>query len=211
MKILCVKRSHFDDLGSFQGFSPAVSHYNNLLFKPEFIERADAELDPTYKQIIPYAILRNSDRIFGDRIYSYQRGSKGGEKRLHAKRSIGWGGHVDESDIPAGDMIRFDPKKLLSRIIEAQVREIDEEVKLMIGVERVTQVGWINEDDTPVGRVHIGMLNVIDLSDVQTRELNADENEGIEDGRWTDLKTLLSERDVYELWSQHAIDWAVNA
>src|SRR5256886_3337903 len=94
--ILVIKRSLFDQLGSFHGlnFEPRkyldaiLSRGNNF-----FLPRAQAENDPTHKQIVPYALL-----TFGDKVLYYVRGKKAGEKRLVAKGSIGIGGHMNDSD-----------------------------------------------------------------------------------------------------------------
>src|SRR2546430_14342387 len=94
--VLVVKRTLFDQLGRFQGlnFEPRkyldaiLSRGNNF-----FLSRAQAEKDPTHKQIIPYVLLTH-----GDKVLFYVRGKKAGEQRLVAKGSIGIGGHLNESD-----------------------------------------------------------------------------------------------------------------
>ena len=50
----------------------------------EFMPRAEAEERPDYKQIIPYVILLQGDKVFVTR-----RLNKGGEARLHGRISIG--------------------------------------------------------------------------------------------------------------------------
>src|SRR5262249_5018055 len=58
--ILVIRRSLFDELGAFQGLSfepekylrAILSRGNNL-----FIPRPQAESDPAFKQIIPYALI----------------------------------------------------------------------------------------------------------------------------------------------------------
>src|SRR5690349_1401603 len=94
--VLVIRRSLFDELGSFQGlhFEPEkylkaiLSRGNNF-----FIPRPEAEDDPAYKQIIPYALI-----VFGNSVLHYVRGKKAGEQRLVAKGSIGIGGHMNETD-----------------------------------------------------------------------------------------------------------------
>ena len=94
--VLVVRRSLFDELGSFHGlnFEPQrylekfLSRGSNL-----FLPRAQAENDPTHKQIIPYAIIAHNDTVL-----HYVRGKKAGEQRLVAKGSIGIGGHMNDSD-----------------------------------------------------------------------------------------------------------------
>ena len=86
----------FDQLGSFQGlnFEPQkyldafLSRGNNF-----FLPRPEAEINPAYKQIIPYALI-----AFENKVAYYVRGKKAGEQRLVAKGSIGIGGHMNETD-----------------------------------------------------------------------------------------------------------------
>ncbi len=81
--VLVVRRRLFDELGSFHGlnFEPRkylaalLSRGNNF-----FLPRAQAENDPSYKQIIPYALI-----VHGDTVLHYVRGKKAGEQRLVAK------------------------------------------------------------------------------------------------------------------------------
>src|SRR3984893_7789346 len=92
--ILVIKRSLFDQLGSFQrlNFEPRkyldaiLSRGNNF-----FLPRGQAENDPAHKQIIPYALI-----AFENSVLYYVRGKKAGEQRLVAKGSIGIGGGQKE-------------------------------------------------------------------------------------------------------------------
>src|SRR5215831_11403488 len=94
--VLVVRRTLFDELGSFNGlnFEPQryldafLSRGNNF-----FLPRSEAEINPAYKQIIPYALI-----AFQNKVAYYVRGKKAGEKRLVAKGSIGIGGHMNEKD-----------------------------------------------------------------------------------------------------------------
>src|SRR5262249_2978243 len=94
--VLVVRHSLFDQLGRFQGlnFEPQryldafLSRGNNF-----FLPRAEAEVNPAYKQIIPYALI-----AFQNKVIHYVRGKKAGEQRLVAKGSIGIGGPMNEND-----------------------------------------------------------------------------------------------------------------
>ena len=58
--VLVVKRSLFDQLGSFQGMNFAPQPFLDAMLargNNYFVARANAENDPGHKQIIPYAIL----------------------------------------------------------------------------------------------------------------------------------------------------------
>src|SRR5690554_1030040 len=91
-EVLVVPRALLEEIGMFQGIRTAeVDEAVKRLLDPAahfFMDRAAAEEDPTHKQIIPYCVFRH-----GDRVLHYTRGKAGGESRLHAKRSVGVGGH----------------------------------------------------------------------------------------------------------------------
>src|SRR6202045_4575680 len=94
--ILVIKRALFDQLGSFQGLNFESRKYLDAILSRGnnfFLRRAQAEKDPSHKQIIPYVLLTH-----GDKVLHYVRGKKAGEQRLVAKGSIGIGGHMNESD-----------------------------------------------------------------------------------------------------------------
>src|SRR5215472_11938349 len=92
--ILVIRRSLFDELGAFQGLSFEPEKYLSAILSRGnnfFIPRSQAESDPTFKQIIPYALV-----VFKKSVLHYVRGKKAGEQRLVAKGSIGIGGHMGE-------------------------------------------------------------------------------------------------------------------
>ena len=55
-----------------------------------FLRRSELEEDPSFKQIIPYAIISNKESF-----YLFRRTSGQREKRLHNKFSLGVGGHMN--------------------------------------------------------------------------------------------------------------------
>src|SRR5262249_56256703 len=111
----------------------------------QFRPRSEVEDDPSLKQIIPYVIFRS-----GDAVFCYTRGKSQGETRLHRLRSIGVGGHVSESDA--------DGRATLDAYAMATHREPDQEVEVdSDGTMR--RVGLINDDSTPVGQVHLGVVH----------------------------------------------------
>src|SRR5438128_12072221 len=98
--ILVIKRSLFDQLGSFHGLNFEPRKYLDALLSRGnnfFLPRAQAEKDPSHKQIIPYALLTH-----GDKVLHYVRGKRAGEQRLVAQGPIGRGGQMN-----AGDDCRF--------------------------------------------------------------------------------------------------------
>src|SRR5437667_3173980 len=160
--ILVIKRSLFDELGSFQGlnFEPEkylkaiLSRGNNF-----FLPRAQAETDPGHKQIIPYALI-----AFEDKVLHYVRGKKAGEQRLVAKGSIGIGGHMNEGD---ESLCALDEAAYRAGV----EREVAEEIAIKTKFEdRI--VALLNDDSTEVGQVHLGVVHVFKLPEpkVEKRE-----------------------------------------
>lgn len=157
--------------------------------------------DPKYKsvgeyfpQIIPYILVRNRE----GKILTYSRG-KGTEDRLHAFRSIGFGGHIDYIDV-------FNhPDNLISAIQIGADREIAEELDADGDIFLNIKPGNIIIDYTnDVGRVHVGVLFDITLDEVNT---NTDE---ISDAKWVALDELKQSSDKYENWSKLVINYISN-
>jgi predicted NUDIX family phosphoesterase len=190
-RVLVVPAAELDRLGRFQGFEADARRYLDGLLRPEltsFRPRGDVEDDPSLKQIIPYVVLRSQDRVF-----CYTRGGSQGETRLHRLRSLGVGGHVDEAD--ADGRCGFEAYDTAMR------RELDEEVDIRSrGV--LTLAGLINDDSTPVGAVHLGVVHVYELENpfVAPREA------GLADSRFTPIAELSSAREEFETWSRFCID-----
>ncbi|MEY2598254.1 MAG: hypothetical protein RLZZ244_1598 [Verrucomicrobiota bacterium] len=196
--ILVVPRAALDALGSFQGLHFEVDRYLHALLSPpcpRFLPRSAAEVDPTFKQIIPYALFTHQGRIL-----SYVRGSKSGEKRLAAKRSIGIGGHMNESDCSTPDSassVAFD----LAAYRRALQREISEELSIQTPyTER--PVALLNDDSTEVGRVHMGVVHVIEC---ETDQVACGEAV-ITDLQFLSRAELHSVRESLETWSQICLD-----
>jgi predicted NUDIX family phosphoesterase len=190
--ILVVKRSLFDELGSFHGlnFEPQkylaaiLSRGNNF-----FLPRAQAENDPTHKQIIPYALL-----AFQDKVLFYVRGKKAGEQRLVAKGSIGIGGHMNEGD---ESLFALDEAAYRAGV----EREVNEEIKIDTKFEDKI-VALINDDTTEVGQVHLGVVHVFKLAEPKVEKREA----MITNLAFLSRDELVARRDSLETWSQLCLD-----
>lgn len=194
-QILVVPTSLFRELGYFQGLSSDVSRYLPRLLEGEHIEyrpRSQMEEDPSFKQLIPYALFRWIDADGTPHLFEYQRGSGQGERRLHAKRSVGVGGHISTLDASAGHMQHV--------YREGMRRELDEEVAIDTPYKE-TIAGLINDDETPVGRVHLGVVHLCDVELPQVQPREAD----ILDARFRSVADILSRLDQFESWSEIAV------
>ena len=190
--VLVIRRSLFDELGSFHGLnfepekylSAILSRGNNF-----FLPRAQAENDPTHKQIIPYALIAH-----GDTVLHYVRGKKAGEQRLVAKGSIGIGGHMNDSD---ESLFAWDEQAYRAGV----EREVNEEITIDSPFEdRI--VALLNDDTTEVGQVHLGIVHVFRLAEPKVRKREA----MITNLSFQTREQLVALRDNLETWSQLCVD-----
>jgi predicted NUDIX family phosphoesterase len=190
-RVLVVPAAELDRLGRFQGFSPDADRYLSALLVPElarFRPRSEVEDDPSLKQIIPYVVFRA-----GDLVFCYTRGKSQGEARLHRRRSLGVGGHVAEADA--------DGRATLDAYEMAMRRELEEEVEVA-SPGRIARMGLINDDSTPVGQVHLGVVHVFDLERpaVEPRE------SGLAEAEFVPIADLRRDWEQFETWSQICIE-----
>lgn len=192
-KVLVVPTELFHQLGHFQGFSPDVERYFEPLVGSDQISyraRGEMEEDPSFKQLIPYVLFRYTTPAGEVQVFDYLRGGGVGEARLRAKRSVGVGGHISLEDAEApthdGDVYRT-----------GMHRELEEEVEINTPY-RETAAGLINDDETEVGRVHLGVVHLFDVEspDVRPRE------DDLAEAGFRPVAVILAELDRYETWSQ---------
>lgn len=192
-EVLVVPRALLDEIGSFEGLrTEGLDEVIRRLLDPGnhfFMERAAAEEDPSHKQLIPYCIFR-----CGDRILHYTRGKSGGESRLHAKISVGVGGHVNPIDTGDG---RTGPDAYHAAV----TREIEEELDLPEEhAHRI--IALLNDDSNPVGQVHLGIVHLVELKS----EAVASREDALTDLGFSSLEDLNG--DLFgrlETWSQFCI------
>lgn len=130
-----------------------------------FVERRWAETHPEFKQPIPYVAVQR-----GDQLLCLTRLGAQGEKRLHGKRSIGVGGHINPCDAP--DAEATNGVELFAR---ACLRELHEELILPDAPLPLRPIGLLNDETTPVGAVHVGLVYALDArgAEVAIRETSA--------------------------------------
>lgn len=190
-RVLVVPTALFHRLGYFQGFCGEVDRYLAELLSPRHVSyrpRDQVEADPSFKQLIPYVILRHVDDRRHQSVFQYTRGTGQGEGRLHRKYSVGIGGHISaiDRDCEGGE----NPYQ------EGMRRELEEEVTIDAPYS-ARCVGMINDDQTEVGRVHLG---VVYLFDVQRPAVRPREPEIIQSG-FRPVEQILAEMSGFETWS----------
>ena len=186
-QVLCVKREDMFPDGAWHGFvSQDLGRHQALIRERHFFKpRAEVENDPGYQQIIPYVVFRHDGRYF---LTHRLRASS--EKRLRKQYSLGIGGHINPGDLEAGDPI-----------LDGLRREWGEEV-IYDGKFEAQLIGLLNDDSSPVSKVHLGVVFLVDGDSPNISIRETDKLAG-------ELLTLDEMRIYYlgmESWSQMVYD-----
>lgn len=159
---MCIARSDWEKNEPFEGFRSLEGRSElgeYLATLPQtmayFVPRPDAEENDQHLQILPYIAI-----MCGDKILSYRRSPSGGEQRLHGKLSIGVGGHINNTDHKDQPFMAYQ---------NGTKREMREEVGLDLSTEAIqrTVIGLLKDETNPVGRVHLGVAHVIEVTPLQ--------------------------------------------
>ncbi len=193
--VLVVPADLITSIGHLEGFEVDVDRFlvpilasDQLSYRP----RAAMELDPSFKQLIPYVVMQWTDPADGlVRVFTYTRGGGSGETRLHAKRSIGVGGHISREDANGDE----DP------YVTGMRRELDEEVTILSDYTDDRE-GVLYDPSNEVGRVHLGVIHRFTLE-----QPNVTSNEPeLAEGEFLTLAELRDSYDRLETWSQLCLD-----
>jgi predicted NUDIX family phosphoesterase len=166
--------------GDLGGFIEALERDGR--FEP----RAAMEVDPSFKQIIPYLVLRD-----GERYFLMRRTRAGADARLHDRYSIGVGGHINPGD---GGLLGG----LRREWAEEVVADFEPDFAL---------VGLLNDDTTEVGAVHLGAVYVADAAG---RPVEIRETEKLS-GAFAPPGEVAAVADRLETWSRLAFEFLEGA
>jgi len=194
-QVLVVERKVIEQVGMFDGLAFDVNRYLERIFVPgvpRFMPRAQAEHDPSFKQIIPYVIMTHQGKYL-----SYVRGRRAGETRLVAKRSIGIGGHINPIDADNSPLFAY----LYDNYLTAVQREVAEEVCIET-TYRDCVVALLNDDSNEVGSVHLGIVHCWKLAAPKV----AKREQMITQMAFMTADELHETRDTLETWSQKCLD-----
>ena len=151
-----------------------------------FEPRTAMEADPSFKQIIPYLVLRD-----GERYFLMRRTRAGGDARLHDAWSIGVGGHVNPGDRDlAGGLLREWTEELVADFVP--------EFRL---------VGLLNDDTTDVGQVHLGAVY---LAEAAGRAVAIRETDKL-NGAFATPGQVAEVAERLETWSRLAFEFVEDA
>ena len=189
--ILFVNNSHFQ---GFKQHSTIEDYESRILEYKKFLRRGDLEIDPSHKQPIGYAVIVNPET---KKVYAYKRAANKedyNEKRLYNKWSIGIGGHIEKAEEAEDNPIH-----------SSLLREIDEEV-LINGSQEIKVIGYINDDRDDVGKVHFGVLYLLETD---SNDVFPNDSESVH-GEMMSLEQIKKIKDdpdsVLEGWSEIALE-----
>jgi predicted NUDIX family phosphoesterase len=183
-QVLVVPRERIMGARAWRGMlAPGAGPFLDVIASEgRFEPRAAMERDPRFKQVIPYLVLRDRGRYF-----LMRRSRAGADERLHDRFSIGVGGHLNPGDVDlTGGLAREWSEELVADFVP--------EFRLL---------GLLNDDETDVGSVHLG---VVYLAEAAGRPVAVREIEKLE-GRFAAPSALLSVYDRMETWSQLVFDF----
>jgi predicted NUDIX family phosphoesterase len=183
--VLVLPRASVPDGCGFHGVRPADAAYLARLRDAAarhglYLERAVAETDPGFKQLIPYVVVRRAGDVF-----LMRRTDAGGDARLHGRASIGVGGHLNPVD--QGE----------DAVLAGLRREWDEEVDAPWEPE-FRLVGLLNDDSNPVGTVHLGVVFTVEAGDADVRVRESDKLAG----SFASAEDVMAAWDRLETWSR---------
>ena len=191
--VLCVPRTTIFPDGAWHGLVTRGLErvLRTVRAASEYQPRSEVEDNAELQQIIPYCVVRHPH---DDSYLITRRLRQSSERRLHHLYSLGIGGHVNPSDGITGDPV-----------IGGLRREWAEEI-CCPSPATARLVAALNDDSSPVSRVHLGLVFLVEptLGFVDVRETHKLEGE---------VLSLEAMRDRYlsmESWSQLVFDDLMN-
>jgi predicted NUDIX family phosphoesterase len=188
-RVLVIKREVFEQAGLFNGLMFDVERYLDKIFARGaalFMNRSEAEKDPSFKQLIPYVIMSHNEKYL-----NYVRGKRAGETRLVSKRSIGIGGHINPVD---WTLFSADAYKTY---LEAVQREVTEEVSVDTAYTNKI-VALLNDESNEVGSVHLGIVHYWTLAEPKVSR----KEQMITQMSFMSIAELQEVKNEMETWSQ---------
>lgn len=163
---------------------------------PVIADRDQCETDESLLQLLPYVTIAAKLPGQKSQYFTYRRGVQGNESRLHGAISLGIGGHIDNAPTETVP---------LSMLLQHEVaREVQEETGYVLGGQ-VSFTHFIVDWTNPVGRVHLGLHAIVELTRQEDIDAVCKNHEVgvIEESTWATYEELVPRR-YYEMenWSK---------
>lgn len=196
-EILVVKTNIlFSQNNYFNGLSNVFDFESSILKNYEWkIRTHELENNVKFKQPIAYVFIVNKKL---NKVFSYQRSKKSSEyseTKLFGKWTWGVGGHIDKVDGVQSN----------NPIISSMYREISEEAPC--NILSIKKIGYINDDSDDVGKVHFGILYIVETNNEKIipkdKEVNNEKFRSIDE-----LEKILQDKNFdVENWSKISFEF----
>ncbi len=175
-------------LGTFEGFSTDMKYAAliNGSTPLEYRDKPAMEIDPAFKQIIPYVVFIALPAGGPPQVLSYLRGKGGGEARLHDKVAVGIGGHINNGD---------------TDYATAMARELREEIETTELPFYAGLAGFVNDDRSLLGAVHFGVVHLFIYASAVA--IKSKEEDALSELAWRNVDDVLSRN--LETWSSFCL------
>ena len=190
----------------FIQYENAQEIFNKLNHYTTLMKRWEAEINPDFKQQIPYWIIIKWDKIF---VYKrWGKNSNAWESRLHNKVSIWVWGHIEWNDV-YDIIIRKDKnKENIDLTLVGLLREMEEEINLKSdNIKDIKAIGIINDNSNEVWKVHLWFVYFVEVDDDFVPKMEDWELANWEFMNKDELRNLLDNPDYeVENWSKLIIE-----
>lgn len=169
-----------------------LTYYSKIDYYGFFMDRCDAEVNPNFKQIIPYVVIKN-----GDLYYITKR--LAGDSRLTGRYSIGQGGHINPCD-------KFTDRPFTlgnDMVLNCVKRELLEETNYDEEQQNSLTADFVFIDDSDdVSKVHACIMFVLDTN----QNIAIKETDKLEGGWYSEDEITQEMFDNFENWSKIAYE-----
>jgi len=163
------------------------------------MKRGIAEENTDVVQLVSYFVVLNNNKLL-----THKRSKRQPEKRLVNIKSVGFSGHIMESD--ADKLYNFDmfEPSLITPYIN---RELAEEVKVKLNPDfPISFVGYIWEPSDALGKQHLGLMYIVPCDGSFTIM----EPGLLTQARFESMVDINSTIDNYTTWSRMVINYLNN-
>lgn len=176
-----------------------LSWFQECLNRAYWMPRGLIEDDTSFKQIIPYIIIKSIDGYF-----TYRR--KGSEGRLTGKYSIGIGGHLNPQDLLGvmSDVPLNGAKREFWEEIYIEDSVTSDYMLINSNFQSAPNLHLLYDGSDEVGQVHFGLVYIINVTKLLSEKIRMGwEAEGYS---WKTLPELKALEDELEGWSQLVVN-----
>lgn len=150
---------------------------------PQWMPREEAEENPEYQQIIPWCVFRH-----GHDYLILQKPQEGPHTRLYGKNSIGFGGHVLQTELEEfGDLNTW----VINRFHNEMAYQ---------GNLTATVIGVVNDNTDDLGKKHFGLVYLLEGD---TDQIQSHKGLALGLNKLTDL--TLDDMQYMDRWSQMVV------